>query len=144
MWKEPYYDKLRVSQASWRLFQCSRKILCKFQLREVGSKATVRTMWCSGPDALQLATSVWTMRTFRPDSQQCLETSNYSRLHPSGHFKSSRRIQYSSASIRMPFSVRVEIGFHVQTRIGKQQSSRRKGNTVWTHFKFPGRFLRTS
>jgi hypothetical protein len=33
--KEPYYDKLQVSQASRRLFKASRKILCRFQLIEV-------------------------------------------------------------------------------------------------------------
>jgi hypothetical protein len=63
MWKESYYDKLQVSQASWRLFQCPRKILCRFQLREVRSQVTIRTMWCSRPDALQLATSVRTPRS---------------------------------------------------------------------------------
>jgi len=41
-------------------------------------------MWCSRPDALQLASSVRTTRTFRLDAHQCLETLNYSRLHPSG------------------------------------------------------------
>jgi hypothetical protein len=42
------------------------------------------------------------------------------------------------------FRVRVEIGFHVQTRIGKQQPSGRKGNTIRTLFRFLGRFLHTS
>jgi hypothetical protein len=45
--------------------------MCIFQLREVGSQAIVRTMWCSRPDAHQLATSVRTMRTFSPDAPQC-------------------------------------------------------------------------
>jgi hypothetical protein len=36
------------------------------------------------PDAHQSAASVRTTRTFRPDAHQCLETSNSSRLHPSG------------------------------------------------------------
>jgi hypothetical protein len=75
MWKESYYDKLQVSQASGRLFQCSRKILYRFQIREVGSQATLRTMWCSRSDAFQLATSVRTTRTFRPNVPQCLEAS---------------------------------------------------------------------
>jgi len=35
------------------------------------------------PDSHQSATSVWTMRSFRPDAHQCLEASNSSRLHPS-------------------------------------------------------------
>jgi hypothetical protein len=35
------------------------------------------------PDAHQLATSVWTTRTFRPDAHRCLEASNSSRLRPS-------------------------------------------------------------
>jgi hypothetical protein len=113
MWKELYYDKLQVSQASWRLFQCSRKILCRFQLREVGSQATVRTMWCSRPDAHQLATSVRTTRTFRPDAHQCLETSNcQDYIHPDvmenrpAAIKSSRRIQCSSASVRTTWQYR--------------------------------------
>jgi hypothetical protein len=33
----------------------------------------------------QSATPIWTTRTFRPDTHQCLEASNSSRLHPSGH-----------------------------------------------------------
>jgi hypothetical protein len=43
----------------------------------------------SRPDAHQLATSVWTTRSFRPDSHQCLEASNNSRLHPSGRNRKS-------------------------------------------------------
>jgi hypothetical protein len=35
-------------------------------------------------EAHQSATSVQMTRTFRPDAHQCLETSNYSRLHPFG------------------------------------------------------------
>jgi hypothetical protein len=37
------------------------------------------------PDAHQSATSIWTTRSFRPDAHQCLEASNSSRFHPSGH-----------------------------------------------------------
>jgi hypothetical protein len=100
-WKEPHYDKLHVSQASRRLFQCSRKILCRFLLKEVGSQASVRTTWYfirmlisqqdpSGRRSIPSrrssvkASSVRTTRTFRRDAQQCLETSNCSILHPSG------------------------------------------------------------
>jgi hypothetical protein len=36
------------------------------------------------PDAHQLATSIWTTRSFCPDAHQCLEASNSSRLHLSG------------------------------------------------------------
>jgi hypothetical protein len=44
------------------------------------------------PDAHQSATSVRTMRSFRPNAHQCLESSNSSRLHPSGrNGKSSGR-----------------------------------------------------
>jgi hypothetical protein len=43
IWKEPYYDKLQVSQGSRRLFQYSRKIMCRFQLREVESHVSVWT-----------------------------------------------------------------------------------------------------
>jgi hypothetical protein len=84
MWKEPYYDKLQVSQASRRLFQYSRKTLCRFQLREVGSHVSVRMTYSKSPDAHQSATYVWTRWRNRPDAHQCLETLNYSRLHPSG------------------------------------------------------------
>jgi hypothetical protein len=42
IWKEPHYDMLQVSQASSRLFQCSRKTMCRFQLKEVGSQASGR------------------------------------------------------------------------------------------------------
>jgi hypothetical protein len=43
-------------------------------------------------DAHQSATSVRTMRSFRPDAHQSLEASNSSRLHPSGrNGKSSGR-----------------------------------------------------
>jgi hypothetical protein len=36
-------------------------------------------------DAHQSATSIYTTRSFRPDAHQCLEASNSSRFHPSGH-----------------------------------------------------------
>jgi hypothetical protein len=36
------------------------------------------------PDTHQSATSVWMTRSFRPDANQCLESLNSSRLHPSG------------------------------------------------------------
>jgi hypothetical protein len=88
-----------VSQASWRLFQCLRKILCRFQLREVGSQATVRAMWCSRSNALQLATSVLTMRTFHPDAPQCPTDKHWRRpdvrATPSGRSVN----QYSTRSL---------------------------------------------
>jgi hypothetical protein len=44
------------------------------------------------PDVDQLATSVRTMRSFRPNAHQCLEASNSSRLHSSErNGKSSER-----------------------------------------------------
>jgi hypothetical protein len=44
------------------------------------------------PDAHQSATSIRTMRSFHPDTHQCLEASNSSRLHPFGrNGKSSGR-----------------------------------------------------
>jgi len=44
------------------------------------------------PDAHQSATSVWTTWQYLLDAHQCLETSNYSGLHPSGlNGKSSGR-----------------------------------------------------
>jgi len=106
MWKESYYDNLQVSQASWRLFQCSRKILYRFQLREVGSQETVRTMWCSRPDAHQLATSVRTpisvekLRT----AQDCIRLDIMANRLDA--IKSSRRIQWSSASIQTTWQYR--------------------------------------
>jgi len=83
MWKEPYYDKLQVSQASRRLFQCSRKILCRLQLREVESHVSVWTTQSKSPEAHYSATYVRTRWQYRPDAYQFLETSNCSRLHPS-------------------------------------------------------------
>jgi hypothetical protein len=53
MWKKPYYDKLQVSQVSRRLFQYSKKILCRFQLREVGSHVSIWTTQSKSPDAHQ-------------------------------------------------------------------------------------------
>jgi hypothetical protein len=88
-----------VSQASWRLFQCSRKILCRFQLREVGSRETVRTMWCSRLDAHHLVTSVRTTRTFHPDVPQCPTDKHWRRLDIRA--TPSRRLvnQYSTRSL---------------------------------------------
>jgi hypothetical protein len=70
-------------------------------------------MWCSRPDIHQLATSVRTTRTFRPDAHQCLETSNCQDcIRPdimANHLaaiKSSRRIQCSSASVRTTWQYR--------------------------------------
>jgi hypothetical protein len=125
--------------------------MCKFQFKEVRSQATVRTMWCSRPDAHQLATSVWTMRTFRPDAHQCLETLNCSRLHPSGrngksfgHFKSSRRIQCSSASVRTTWQYHPDaIQCSSRNWISCPDTDRETA-TVRTHFRLPGRFLHTS
>jgi hypothetical protein len=82
MRKEPYYDKLQVTQASRRLFQYLRKILCRFQLREVGSHVFVRTTQSKSLDAHQSATYVQTRWQNRSDAHQYLETLNYSRLHP--------------------------------------------------------------
>jgi hypothetical protein len=56
-------------------FRSSRKILCRFQIRVVRSKDSVRTL-------VSQATSVRTMRTFHLDSHLCPEASNHSRLHP--------------------------------------------------------------
>jgi hypothetical protein len=88
-----------VSQVLWRLFQCSRKILCRFQLREIRSQATVRTMWCSRPGAYKLATSVRKTRTFRPDTPQCPTDKHW--RHPYVRATSSGRSvnQYSTRSL---------------------------------------------
>jgi hypothetical protein len=71
-----------VSQASKRLFQYSRKILCRFPLREVGSHVSILTTQSKSSDAHQSATYVWTRWQNHMNAHQCLETSNYSRLHP--------------------------------------------------------------
>jgi hypothetical protein len=44
------------------------------------------------PDAHQSGTSVRTTRSFRPDTHQCLEASNSSRLHPSGRSSEFEKI----------------------------------------------------
>jgi hypothetical protein len=62
-----------------------KKTLCRIQISQFSSIASVRTMWYS----------VWTLicqSNIRPDAHQCLETSNCSRFHPSGrHGKSPGR-----------------------------------------------------
>jgi hypothetical protein len=55
----------------------------KFSRIYFGSLSAVRTTWFRS-DAHQSAISVRTMRSFRPDTLQCLKASNSSRLHPSG------------------------------------------------------------
>jgi hypothetical protein len=79
--------------------------------------ATVRTTW----------QHVRTLFRVREDSSI--------QVHP------SRQRGYT---VRTLVRVRVQIGFHVQTQIGKQQPSGRKGNTVLMVFRFLGRFLHTS
>jgi hypothetical protein len=90
---------------------------------------------CIRPNAFQSATSVWTMRTFRPDAHQCLEASNSSRMHLSGRNgkSSGRSSEFDTLfsvpmnpfgrrgyTIRMPFSVWHTLGFLPQdTVIGR-------------------------
>jgi hypothetical protein len=61
------------------------------------------------------ASSVRTTRTFCPDVPLYPETSNYSRLHPSGRHGNT---------VRKPFSVRQVIGFLSQTHIWEDNCNR--------------------
>jgi len=65
-------------------FVYPRKILCRFQLREIGSHDSVRTTQSKRQDAHQSTTYVKTKWEYRLNAHQCLETLNCSRLHPSG------------------------------------------------------------
>jgi hypothetical protein len=62
-------------------FEYPRKILCRFQLREIRSHESVQTTQSKRLDAHQSVTYVRTRWQYRPDAHQCLETLNYSRLH---------------------------------------------------------------
>jgi hypothetical protein len=66
-------------------FEYPRKIMCRFQLKEIGSHVSVRTTQSKRPDAHQSATYVRMRWQCRSDAHQCLETSNCSRLHLSEH-----------------------------------------------------------
>jgi hypothetical protein len=61
-----------------------KKTPCRFQDSEVQSLASVRTTWYFARTLICLASTVWMTRTFRPDSNLCLEALNCSRLHPFG------------------------------------------------------------
>jgi hypothetical protein len=52
-------------------------------------------------DRVYIASSIWTTRTFRLNLPLCREASNYSSLHPFGHFSSpSRRLSvFDQASV---------------------------------------------
>jgi hypothetical protein len=65
-------------------FVYPRKILCRFQLREIGSHVSARKTQSKRLDAHQSTTYVRTRWQYRSDSHQCLETLNCSKLHPSG------------------------------------------------------------
>jgi hypothetical protein len=115
-----------VSQASRRLFQYSRKIL-RFQLREVGSHVSVWTTQSKTSDAHQSATYVRTMWQYHPDAHQCLETLNYSRLHPSrcngkssGHYLEFDKI-LAFQCIRSN-----DVIFHPDPHLSKHHPSRRQ------------------
>jgi hypothetical protein len=90
IWKEPFMTnfechKLQEGYFSVQgYFEYPRKILYRFQLREIESHVSVWTTQSKRPDAHQSATYVRTRWQYRPDSHQCLETLNCSRLHPSG------------------------------------------------------------
>jgi hypothetical protein len=83
------------------------------------------------PDPHQSATSVWTMRSFRPDAHQCLEASNSSRFHPSGrNGKSSRR---SSEFEKIPVFQRIRLdGIQCLTSIRVSASRHSYGKTAAT------------
>jgi hypothetical protein len=90
IWKEPFMTKFechKLQEGYFSVqgyFEYPRKILCRFQLIEIKSHVSIRKTQSKRPYAHQSATYVRTRWQYRPDSHQCLETLNYSRLHPSG------------------------------------------------------------
>lgn len=67
------------------------------------------------PDSHQLATSVQMTWQYCLDAHQCLETSNCSRLHPSGRHGNT---------IWMPLSVQTAMGFLSKTQIWEDSCNR--------------------
>jgi hypothetical protein len=90
IWKEPFMTKFechKLQEGYFSVqgyFEYPRKILCRFQLREIRSHDFVQTTQSKRPDAHHSATYVRTRWQYHPDSHQCLQTLNCSRLHPSG------------------------------------------------------------
>jgi len=109
-------------------FRSSRKILCRFQPREVGSQDSVRTL-------ISQATSIQTTRTFRPDSHQYREVSNNSRLHMSGRhgntfrcsseFQKNSMFKYISESVRTKWLFRPDAILNNASRAEDVQPSGR-------------------
>jgi hypothetical protein len=113
-----------------------KKTLCRIQISQFRSLASVRTTWYS----------VWTTRTFHPNAHQCLEASNCPRLHPSerngkspslySEFEKNPAFKYirpkdmaissrhRDNTIRTPFSVQQVIGFLSQTQIWEDSCNR--------------------
>jgi len=92
-------------------FKCSRKILCRFQLREVRSHASVRTSLSIVLTLISQATSILTTWLFRPDSHQCLEVSNCSSLHPSrrsSEFQKNPTFKCISESVQTTWLYRLD------------------------------------
>jgi len=95
--------------------------MCRFQLGEVGSQAIFWTMWCSHPDAHQLATSVQTTSTFCPNAPQCPADNDEDIQTSEQHRLDARSI-----------SIQQEVGFHKSTLFGKSLQAAR---TTWQHVR---------
>jgi hypothetical protein len=74
VFKEVYFSSLSAVRTTW------------YSVRTlIGQQHLSRRRGIPSGRLFVKASSVWTTRTFRPGAHQCLETSNSSRLHPSGH-----------------------------------------------------------
>jgi hypothetical protein len=100
--------QIPVSQAARRLFQCSMKILCKFQLWKVRFLVSVRTLISQQHPSERRGNTVWTpinvdkIRTV----QGCIRP-DVMATHPDA-LQSSRGIQHSSASIWTTWQYRLD------------------------------------
>jgi putative heme degradation protein len=92
-------EKALLWQASRRLFLCSRKILCRFQLKEVGSHVSFRTTQSKSPDVHQSATYIRTRWQYRQDAHQCLVMCVLKSTR-----KRTNRLQYSVCKCEVEFT----------------------------------------
>jgi hypothetical protein len=105
-------------------FEYPRKILCRFQFREIGSHDSIPMTQSKRPDAHQSATYVWTRWQYRPDAHQCLETLNCSSA------SAQTMWQYCPDAIQCSTSNMVSVS---DTNMGRQlQPFGRCGVPVWT------------
>jgi hypothetical protein len=87
-------------------------------------------------DAHQPATSVRTMRTFRPDAHQCLEASNSSRLHPFGRNGKSSGCSSKFEKILVFQWIRQDdVSYRSDAQLSKAPIIRTTCHTVQTHIR---------